>query len=62
VFDDWQTKFNLWSGIKLWGDSSKNWLKTPFSEINVEELSTKVDNYFKMASLSLINMKGNKMA
>jgi dynein heavy chain len=38
------------------------WLKTPFSEIDVEELSSKVENFFKMASVSVINMKGNKMA
>jgi hypothetical protein len=38
------------------------WLKTPFSEIDVDELSSKVENFFKMASVSVINMKGNKMA
>jgi len=29
----------LWSGIKVWGEMSKNWLKTSFNEIDVEELS-----------------------
>jgi dynein heavy chain, axonemal len=46
----------------LWGEISKMWLKTPFSEIDVDELSSKVENFFKMASMSVINMKGNKMA
>ena len=46
----------------MWGEISKMWLKTPFSEIDVDELSSKVENFFKMASVSVINMKGNKMA
>ena len=41
---------------------SNSWLKTSFSEIDVDVLINKVDNCFKMASLSLINLKGNKAA
>jgi hypothetical protein len=35
---------------------------TKFAEIDVEDLSHRVENFFKMASVCTINMKGNKMA
>jgi hypothetical protein len=35
---------------------------TKFVDIDVEDLASKIDNFYKMANVCYINMKGNKMA
>ncbi len=52
----------MWTGIKVWGELSKGWQLTKFADIDVEDLSDRVENFFKIASVCVINMKGNKMA
>lgn len=59
IFEDWQTKSNLWNGLKQWNQISSVWLQTKFVDIDVDDLTLKVENYYKMACVCQISMKGN---
>ncbi len=49
ILEDWQTKSNLWNGLKQWNQIYSEWLQTKFVDIDVEDLIQKVEAYHKMA-------------
>ncbi len=62
VYEDWQIKHKLWLGLKIWNELSKGWLMTCFVDIDVEEITSKIEKFSKMSNLCFLNLKGSKMA
>lgn len=40
VQEQWQIKYKLWNGLKIWTEVSKGWLMTRFIDIDVEEITS----------------------
>lgn len=62
VYEDWYTKNKLWEGVKLWNEYSKCALMTKFTDIDVDDITNKVERFSNMANVCSINLKNNLMA
>jgi dynein heavy chain len=59
VLQDMNLKKRLWEGVRDWGAMTKNWIDTPFAEIDAGALEKEVQTYTKLGFSASKGLPGN---